>query len=1004
MRQAHLGGRLGAFIALLLVVTLFSTPAVAGPFTRLQVLLPGETAAPGSPSGKTGTPDPQTAGIPFIVTVRACDDSWYLVDTVTHTIRILSTDASASLPASAQLAGGTGQFMVILNAGGDFTVMARDETDVTVADGVSSPVRSIVLQTFAFTSIPKDQTAGVPLTVSITARDPGGEVVSGFSGNVRLRQMTSFGEGRITPSTVTMTSGQWSGAVTVYRADESDPITGHASVSAEIASNPSQSGASNPFVVSPGPFRRMQIVVPGQSPLPGSLAGITGVPTGQTAGLAFTIQVYGTDDYWNPVATNALVRVGSDTDPADTPVTGNLSGGARQFSYTLMSVGSQTLKVTDEDDSGIIPMTSPAIQVTPNSTNGFAFSAIASPQVAGVPVTVQIRAVDASGNTDYGYTGDAVLAANTGSGTCTPAQITFVGGVWSGPVTFYGAGGSVRLTCTDFDSPPRMGTGPGVEVQPAAVAKLQVLLPGETARGGTATGKIGTPNDQLAGATFNVTIRAVDEYWNVVSGIGDRIAITSTDAFAHLPADTTLVSGQIVVPGRLFASGERTITVHDLDDAGIADHTSAAVTIVGGTFSRVLVLAPGEEPAPGTESGRTGAALDQSISYSFDLTVLATDQWWNPVNVPTDVVRITCGDPLAELPADQALDGGGAVMPIRLSTGGYQTITVTDVSDPAKLGSSTQVRTISSGFHLVAAVEPDTVRAGDPFTLTVKVTNDAGAVIQEVNSAVTVEVRNANSDAPGRGTLLTPQFQLLGGQRVLSQTYTFSEPVILVASDDAGTAPATSNVITVVPGAPTGVLVSSDPEWVRGNRHATISARIVDAYDNGVPGEPVTFERLTGTGVLTPLDEATDETGVAQADFLSPREPEFDSIRATSGAFTQVLDLQVALVDPDEADGYLTSYPNPFHPDDDGETTFAWKLSNDASVRMRIYTLSGALVLDREFSPGDQGGSVGLNEITWNGANGDGKLVASGGYILDVVAQSGGETIHKMRRKVGVVR
>jgi len=130
----------GAWIALALAVQLSAAPAIPGPFSRLQVLLPGETAAPGTSSGKTGTPTAQTAGYPFHVTVRACDSTWTLVSTVTHTIRILSSDASASLPAAAQLVGGTGDFLVILNAGGNFTIYAHDQSDVTMPDGTSSSV------------------------------------------------------------------------------------------------------------------------------------------------------------------------------------------------------------------------------------------------------------------------------------------------------------------------------------------------------------------------------------------------------------------------------------------------------------------------------------------------------------------------------------------------------------------------------------------------------------------------------------------------------------------------------------------------------------------------------------------------------------------------------------------------------------------------------------------------------------------------------------------------
>jgi len=79
-------------------------------------------------------------------------------------------------------------------------------------------------------------------------------------------------------------------------------------------------------------------------------------------------------------------------------------------------------------------------------------------------------------------------------------------------------------------------------------------------------------------------------------------------------------------------------------------------------------------------------------------------------------------------------------------------------------------------------------------------------------------------------------------------------------------------------------------------------------------------------------------------------------------------------------------------------------LSDNATVTMSLHTLSGGLVLERTFSAGSVGGRQGLNEITWDGKNGDGSYVSSGGYILDIQAQGGGETLHHMRRKIGVVR
>src|SRR6185295_15619867 len=45
VRQAHRAARAGVWLTLLLAAQLIAAPAIAGPFSRLQVLLPGETAA-----------------------------------------------------------------------------------------------------------------------------------------------------------------------------------------------------------------------------------------------------------------------------------------------------------------------------------------------------------------------------------------------------------------------------------------------------------------------------------------------------------------------------------------------------------------------------------------------------------------------------------------------------------------------------------------------------------------------------------------------------------------------------------------------------------------------------------------------------------------------------------------------------------------------------------------------------------------------------------------------
>src|SRR5688572_593075 len=240
---------------------------MAGPYTRLQVLLPGETAAPSTSSGKTGTPLAQTTGVPFSVTVRACDDTWATVATVTNVVQVLSSDASASLPAPTQLVAGQGTFQVTFNAGGTFTLFVHDESDGTIPDGTSASVSSLVLQGFEFSRVTqKNQYAGLPMTVTLTARDPNGNVVTGFSGAVRLREITSYGDGRVSPETVTLTNGSWTGGVTMYRADETSINRGNVNLYALLEQAPQKNGTSDPFTVHPGPAARVQIVVPGETP------------------------------------------------------------------------------------------------------------------------------------------------------------------------------------------------------------------------------------------------------------------------------------------------------------------------------------------------------------------------------------------------------------------------------------------------------------------------------------------------------------------------------------------------------------------------------------------------------------------------------------------------------------------------------------------------------------------------------------------------------------------
>ena len=112
-------------------------------FTQLQVILPGETDAPGTPSGKTGTPTAVSLGAGGLetVTVNATDATWHLISGIGDTVELSSSDPGALLPANTALANGTVTFAPMqFNNAGSQTVTATDFSDGSKLPNTSTPV------------------------------------------------------------------------------------------------------------------------------------------------------------------------------------------------------------------------------------------------------------------------------------------------------------------------------------------------------------------------------------------------------------------------------------------------------------------------------------------------------------------------------------------------------------------------------------------------------------------------------------------------------------------------------------------------------------------------------------------------------------------------------------------------------------------------------------------------------------------------------------------------
>jgi len=84
------------------------------------------------------------------------------------------------------------------------------------------------------------------------------------------------------------------------------------------------------------------------------------------------------------------------------------------------------------------------VEVTETTLHHFSIDSIASPQYAGIPFNVTIRARDAGNNPVVTYNSTAALTASVG--TIQPASVVFVNGVWTGPVTVSPTNTGVTIT------------------------------------------------------------------------------------------------------------------------------------------------------------------------------------------------------------------------------------------------------------------------------------------------------------------------------------------------------------------------------------------------------------------------------------------------------------------------------------------------------------------------------------------------------------------------------
>ena len=985
-----------------------------GEFTRMQILLPGETATPGIAPGKTGDVDPLVAGDAIPVTINAVDEWWNAVTTDTGTVGLSATDPSANLPLDAQLQSGTITFAnTRLNTPGFWTLTAHYRHDPQISSD-TSPLIHVVsgsVASFLFEPISSPQSAGGAINVTIHAVNGSGSTVTNYNEMVSLTSST--GPGTIIVGNVQFVDGTWSGPVTITKAAQSVHLNAHDF--ADIVR-----GNSNPFTVVPGAFSKLQLLMPGELETPGLAPGKSGNPQPQISGVPFQIKLRTTDAWWNVTAPDSFAVNFSATDPqAVLPSETMLTAGISNIDFTMLTPGNQKLRVAGASNPAFAD-TSSQFSVQSGAVHHFAFSVIDSGQIAGQPFSLHIQAMNIYDNPITDYDGDIILSASTGNGTITQTGVTLANGNWQGELAVTRADSAVVLYAADYVPAPNTHTGYSntFTVVPAELAGLQVLLPGETVTPGVNPGKKGNALTQTAGNAFNITVRAVDAFWNIIAENADSLSISVSDTFAQIPADIQLANGRSEIPVTVRAAGTHNIQAQFTFTTGFPAAIADSLIVEPNAFSQLLVLLPGESLLPGdTENdplktpGRANSAQRQTSGLPFSVEVWAVDDYWNAItNAPADNVHLFTTDNSATIiKNDSVLVNGKAGFSVTLNQGGNQIVrAINDSRSSIRTSLDALLEVLVGGLHYEISLDTTRFAAGESFAMTVFFKNGIGEIVPSANHVVNLSAVDAQDIDEVVGTFENASFNLQGGQRTVQQSGDFVGVIRIKVADGIGTDPGYSDPLEIFAGNVASISVNAPKTELRGLEELVLLAKLFDQAGNPVINHDVSFELVQGSGQLKQGNAVSNGEGVASVTFAAGRVTETNFVRAFVDTVATDFEIVVNLTTSDMPDGQPVNYPNPFGLESD-MTRIDYYLPVDADVKLQIFDLFGNLVWTQKISAGEPGGkgrenSSHPNSVIWNGVNDRGQKVGNGGYILVAKATANGKVVMNAMRKIAVLR
>ncbi|MFH2070112.1 MAG: hypothetical protein ABIJ11_02710, partial [Elusimicrobiota bacterium] len=693
-------------LTLILAVSIILLPKTSDAATKLQLLLPGESATPGTAPGKTGSPINQTAGSSFTVTVNAVDDNWYVDTADGSTVSVTTSDLYDTEPASGYLVNGTTTSTLTLVTAGTTTVTAGDidgEPPLLTADTTSvyvlptpanKPRHLLVLvpgetaepgSATGKTGTPVVQTAGVRFPVSVYVVDEFNNIAPEAQPSITLTSSDPNDD-----TNVGLPEYAWDPMIqplltgtTVFNVPLVTANTTHIFTARDDDGEVPFYGTANSesVYINAGTPSRFHVLVPTETAKPNTALGKTqGAATPKYAGQSFYVTINCTDVLWNVRTGFSLDARIQTTDPYVAVSTPNLPNGTAEILMILYNAemtgleGYATHYIIATTTGGPLPYgtesvtistgVSSAITVYPNDatqfqvlvpnekpvpgkspydgTGGKQYSV--SVQTAGVQFPVTVRVVDNYYNICTTATVGLVTVTTTEPDYLSAEKYSRSQGLMLGQNIW----GDVRIYCARVSSVVASGSKPTsysspITVVPNVPLQLQALASGEASQPGRKSTRGRNPNmyptAQVAGVSFNVTANTCDEYFNRVATT-PVVRIWTNDLYDIEPGTRTLTGGTTTFTVRMVTRKNSIVyATTDYCPGFITDYTGEIFVSTNVPYA-IQILVPGETPvegkwrgAPGenTQPGKTedSQPMTQAAGTAFNVTVRCVDEFFN---------------------------------------------------------------------------------------------------------------------------------------------------------------------------------------------------------------------------------------------------------------------------------------------------------------------------------------------------------------------------------------